>query len=119
MAACHFVLRRDGFESRPDRKSCKFILQDFLFMYYVYILYSLSRDVYYKGFSENVDKRLNHHLSSTGKYTSGTEDWEVVYVQEFSSKSLALIEEKRLKRLNRPSIEKLIKEQNAGLSSRP
>ena len=88
-------------------------------MYYVYILYSLSRDVYYKGFSENVDKRLNHHLSSTGKYTSGTEDWEVVYVQEFSSKSLALIEEKRLKRLNRPSIEKLIKEQNAGLSSRP
>ncbi len=88
-------------------------------MYYVYILYSLSRNVYYKGFSENVDRRLAYHLTSKGKYTSGTEDWEIVYVQEFSSKSLALMEEKRLKRLNRTSIEELIKEQDVGPSSRP
>ncbi|WPO83734.1 hypothetical protein SD427_05230 [Chryseobacterium sp. JJR-5R] len=42
-------------------------------------MYSLSRDVYYKGFSENVDKCLTYHLTSTGKYTSGTEDWDIVY----------------------------------------
>ncbi len=78
-------------------------------MYCVYILYSASRDVYYKGFSGNVGKRLAYHLDSRGKYTSGTDDWQIVYVCEFESKSQALIEEKRLKRLNRASLEKLIK----------
>ena len=77
-------------------------------MYYVYILYSSSRDVYYKGFSENVERRLLYHLESKGRYTSGTDDWKIVYVQEFENKSEALMEEKRLKRLNRSSIEKLI-----------
>ncbi|GAA4152653.1 hypothetical protein GCM10022217_07600 [Chryseobacterium ginsenosidimutans] len=79
-------------------------------MYYVYILYSPSRDIYYKGFSEDVEKRLAYHINSKGKYTSGTEDWKIVYVQSFESKTLALIEEKRLKKLNRVSIEKLIHE---------
>lgn len=79
-------------------------------MYYVYILYSPSRDIYYKGFSEDVEKRLTYHINSKGKYTSSTEDWKIVYVQSFESKTLALIEEKRLKKLNRVSIEKLIKQ---------
>ncbi|KAA0128641.1 GIY-YIG nuclease family protein [Chryseobacterium sp. SN22] len=56
-------------------------------MYFVYILYSASRDVYYKGFSENVEKRLLHHLESKGKYTSGTDNWTVVYMRSFVSKS--------------------------------
>jgi len=77
-------------------------------MYYVYILYSSSRDVYYKGFSENVERRLLYHLKSKGRYTSGTDDWKIVCVQEFENKFEALMEEKRLKRLNRSSIEKLI-----------
>ncbi|KAA0128643.1 GIY-YIG nuclease family protein [Chryseobacterium sp. SN22] len=88
------------------------IYRIFLFMYFVYILYSASRDVYYKGFSENVEKRLLHHLESRGKYTSGIDDWKIVYVQEFENKSKALIEEKRMKRLNRSSIEKLINNKN-------
>ncbi|WP_379968874.1 GIY-YIG nuclease family protein [Epilithonimonas sp. UC225_85] len=77
-------------------------------MYYVYILFSESSDVYYKGFSEDVEKRLEYHLHSKGKFTSGVGDWEIVYVKEFANKKEALIEEKRLKRLNRKSIEKLI-----------
>ncbi|WP_373463410.1 GIY-YIG nuclease family protein [Chryseobacterium sp. SORGH_AS_0447] len=109
MPPCHLVLRRDGFESRPDRKSCKSFYRIFLFMYFVYILYSASRDVYYKGFSENVERRLLYHLESKSKYTSGTNDWKIVYMQEFENKSHALIEEKRLKKLNRTSLEKLIK----------
>jgi putative endonuclease len=79
-------------------------------MYYVYILYSPSRDIYYKGFSEDVEKRLTYHINSKGKYTSRTEDWKIVYVESFESKTLALMEEKRLKKLNRVSIEKLIHE---------
>ncbi|MFN9354261.1 MAG: GIY-YIG nuclease family protein, partial [Chitinophagales bacterium] len=30
-------------------------------MFYVYIIYSASGDVYYKGYTENIDKRLAEH----------------------------------------------------------
>ena len=76
--------------------------------FFVYILYSPSLDVYYKGFSTDVEKRLNYHLESEGKYSSKAKDWEIVYTQQFDNKKAALIEEKRLKRFNRKSIEKLI-----------
>lgn len=61
----------------------------------------------YKGFSEDGERRLLHHLESKGRYTSGTDDWKIVCVQEFENKSEALMEEKRLKRLNRSSIKNL------------
>ena len=76
--------------------------------YYVYILYSATLDVYYKGFSTDVEQRLEYHLTSKHKFTSQTKDWVIVYVQEFEKKQEALKEEKRLKKLNRKSIEKLI-----------
>ena len=76
--------------------------------FYVYILYSASLDVYYKGFSTDVEKRLEYHLNSQHKFTSKAKDWVIVYVQEFSEKTDALLEEKRLKKLNRNSIEKLV-----------
>ena len=76
--------------------------------YFVYILYSKSLDVYYKGFSTDVEKRLEYHLNSQHKFTSQTKDWVIVYKKEFSEKSEALKEENRLKKLNRRSIEKLV-----------
>ncbi|WHF52661.1 GIY-YIG nuclease family protein [Chryseobacterium gotjawalense] len=80
----------------------------FLMKYFVYILYSASLDVYYKGFSTDVNKRLEYHLDSKHKFTSQAKDWIIVYVEEFDEKKEALKEEKRLKKLNRKSIEKLI-----------
>lgn len=77
-------------------------------MFYVYILYSPSLDVYYKGFSEDVEKRLDYHLSGIHKYTSAAKDWEIVYMKAFVSKTDALKEEKRLKKLNRRSLIRLI-----------
>ena len=53
-------------------------------------------------------KRLENHLSGKSKYTSTKTDWVLVYCKEFEIKKDALIEEKRLKKLNRASIEKLI-----------
>ena len=78
-------------------------------MYFVYILYSAQLDVYYKGFSTDVAKRLDYHLDGIHKYTSSVRDWQIVYTASFATKSEALLEEKRIKRLNRASIEKLIK----------
>ena len=76
--------------------------------FYFYILYSASLNVYYKGFSTDIEKRLEYHLNSKNKFTSKAKDWVIVYVQEFSEKTDALLEEKRLKKLNRKSIEKLV-----------
>ena len=77
-------------------------------MFYVYILYSASLDVYYKGFTSNVKGRLELHLLGKSKFTSRANDWTLVYTKEYETKQLALIEEKRLKKLNRTSIQKLI-----------
>ena len=77
-------------------------------MFYVYILYSKSSDLYYKGFTTDLEKRLENHLAGKSKYTSTKSDWVLVYSKEFEIKQEALIEEKRLKKLNRASIEKLI-----------
>ena len=76
--------------------------------FYVYILYSASLDIYYKGFSTDVEKRLDYHLNSKHKFTSKANDWVIVYVREFAEKAAALREEKRLKKLNSESIERLI-----------
>jgi putative endonuclease len=77
-------------------------------MYYVYILYSKSFNLYYKGFTTDISKRLEYHNCGKSTYTSKTNDWELVFECKFQTKREALIEEKRLKKLNRASIEKII-----------
>ena len=76
--------------------------------FYFYILYSASLNVYCKGFSTDIEKRLEYHLNSKNKFTSKAKDWVIVYIKEFSEKTHSLLEEKRLKKLNHKSIEKLI-----------
>ena len=76
--------------------------------HFVYILYSKSLNQYYKGYSTDVNRRLLDHNGGFSRYTSTGIPWELVYVNEFDTKTAALIEEKRLKKLNRKSIEKLI-----------
>ena len=77
-------------------------------MFYIYILYSVSLDIYYKGFTSNVEGRLESHLSGKSEFTSRALDWKLVYTKEYETKRLALVEEKRLKKLNRASLERLI-----------
>ena len=76
--------------------------------YFIYILYSAKLNVFYKGFSLNVSQRLISHLEGKSDFTSKVDDWELVYEKAFETKKLALTEEKRLKKLNRTSLEKLI-----------
>jgi putative endonuclease len=82
-------------------------------MFYTYILYSEFLDVYYKGFTTDIEKRLEYHITGKSKYTSKSKDWIMVYYQFFDSKTDVLIEEKRLKKLNRASIEKIISRFNS------
>jgi len=80
-------------------------------MFYVYIIYSKTFDFYYKGFSENIPHRLLYHNENRSKYTSNKGPWELVYSKGFETKKEALIEELRLKKLNRKSLEALIYDQ--------
>jgi putative endonuclease len=76
--------------------------------YFVYILYSSILDVYYKGFTTNLEQRIASHLEGKSKFTSQAKDWNLVYSKSFETKKEALIEEKRLKKLNRISLDKII-----------
>jgi putative endonuclease len=79
-------------------------------MYFSYIIFSASSDVFYKGFSSNPQQRLWEHNNNLSHYTAGKGPWTLIYIKEFRTKREALIDEKRLKKLNRRSIELLIKE---------
>ncbi len=87
-----------------------FTLPFFVMRYYVYIIYSQSHDIYYKGYSTRPFDRLNEHNNDESRYTSGKGPWELVFVQEFPTKREALQKEKSLKRANRKYIEWLIKQ---------
>jgi putative endonuclease len=77
-------------------------------MFYVYIIFSVSKNVYYKGFTSNLESRLTKHNSGESNYTSSVSDWELVYSMSYDTKTEALKEEKRLKKLNRSALERLV-----------
>ena len=76
--------------------------------WYVYILRSDKDGDYYKGITENIDRRLEEHNSGKSQFTSTKMPWQLVYLKEMSDKRDAIIEEKCLKKLNRKSLEKII-----------
>ena len=82
-------------------------------MYYVYFLYSKSKDRYYVGSSENPEKRLLRHNAGATKSTKPGRPWKIVYVEEFNSKTEAIKREYYLKKMkSRIVLEKIISEQN-------
>jgi putative endonuclease len=66
-------------------------------MYYVYVLYSPSKKIFYKGITGDLDKRYQEHVSGASQFTKSVQDWELAYWQVFINKKDALIEEKFLK----------------------
>ena len=68
-------------------------------MYYVYILLT-ENNTLYCGYTDDVEKRFQKHLSGQGaKYTRANKPIKVVYKAEFETKSEALKEERRIKKL--------------------
>jgi putative endonuclease len=83
--------------------------------FYVYIIWSNTHKVYYKGFSEDPKKRLEDHNNGKAEFTSKFTPWELVFMQGFDSKREALIREKRIKKYSHSQIEKLIKSNGLNL----
>lgn len=68
--------------------------------YYIYILLT-EQNTLYCGYTDDVEKRFQTHLAGKGaKYTRSHKPVKIVYQQEFNTKSEAMKEEKRIKRLS-------------------
>ena len=68
--------------------------------FYIYLIIAkrLNRYITYVGYTKNINKRLNLHNSSKGaKFTKGKK-WKVIFQRKFSTKSLAMKEEYKLKK---------------------
>jgi putative endonuclease len=68
--------------------------------YFVYVLKSISSDILYTGHTDNLDRRLKQHNDPLGhpkKFAPKHAPWELMFSEEFPSRSEAMIREKFLK----------------------
>jgi len=78
-------------------------------MWYVYVLRCNDKSLY-TGISTDVNKRLLRHNSGKGaKYTRHRRPVELVYVEEFITKSEALKREIEIKKLGKENKKRLIR----------
>lgn len=76
--------------------------------YYTYIILT-DKNTFYCGYTDNVEKRFQAHLEGKGaKYTRANKPIKVVYKKEFNTKSDAMKEEARIKKLTHQEKLKLI-----------
>ena len=66
-------------------------------MFYFYILHSKQLDKFYVGYCQNLAERLDRHLSNHKGFTGKAKDWEIVYTEEFATKSEAYARERTVK----------------------
>lgn len=75
--------------------------------YYAYMLLT-EQNTLYCGYTDDIEKRFEKHKQGLGaKYTRAFKPQKLVYVKEFQTKSEAMKEECRLKKLTRPQKEEL------------
>lgn len=69
--------------------------------YYVYIILTATNKLYC-GYTDDVEKRYKLHCEGKGaKFTRANKPLKLVYTKEFNTKSEAMKEEYRIKRLPR------------------
>ena len=69
--------------------------------YFVYIIYSEGFDIYYIGFTENINRRIAQHNSGFEYYTKRYKPWKLVLTIAKPYRLEARILEKKIKNLNR------------------
>ncbi len=81
-------------------KPWRFFFEAFFYYLNIYDLRTILSQFqeFYIGFSSNFEKRLlSHNKLATKGYTIKYRPWEVLFTENFKSKSEALIREKQLK----------------------
>ncbi len=66
-------------------------------MYYVYVLYSKKVNKFYKGYSNDLKKRIFEHNNDKVRSTKFGKPWELIYYEAFIDKTDARREELFLK----------------------
>ena len=66
-------------------------------VYKAYVLYSSKFDEIYIGQTNDLEYRLEKHNSGKSRYTKRYIPWEVVYFEEFETRTEAMKSEKELK----------------------
>ena len=90
--------------------------------YYVYMLLTkrAGKFISYVGYTNNLKKRITNHNSSKGaKFTRGRK-WKLAYSKKYSSKSIAMKEEHKLKKnfkLRKKIKSKFYKNENFNITS--
>ena len=77
-------------------------------LHYIYIIYSPSSGHYYRGYTTNLEKRLERHNNGKSSYTRNFVPWNLVYVEKYDSKTEALQREKKLKKYSKSQVKQLI-----------
>ena len=70
-------------------------------MFFVYIIESVSSKRYYVGQTENLEKRLNSHNLGRNLSTKPYTPWKLKWWKEFSTRSEAVMMERRLKSIRK------------------
>ncbi len=77
--------------------------------YYTYIIKSKIKDRLYIGSCSDLTKRLENHNLGHSRSTKGFIPWEIIYFEEYETKSDAIRREYALKRIkNKETIYKII-----------
>ena len=80
-------------------------------MHFVYIIYSVSRDLYYTGESSDPHERLIKHNSGhySDSFTNQASDWKLIFILECAHRSQAILIERHVKKMkSRTYIKNLI-----------
>jgi putative endonuclease len=90
------VIGAEGGAKKPSEMMAFFY---FRMTYFVYIIYSVSIDRYYVGYSANPWNRLNQHNSNTkDKYTGRATDWILKSTFEVENEAVAIHLERFIKK---------------------
>lgn len=66
-------------------------------MYYVYVLRSDKINKYYVGYTEDINKRLEHHNLGLDRWSKRGTPWKLIYTERYNSKKGAITRERYLK----------------------
>jgi putative endonuclease len=79
-------------------------------MFHTYIIFNSNINQYYIGSTNNIEDRLYRHNAGQNKATKkGAPDWQLVYSEEFNTRSEAVQREMKIKKMkSRKYIERLI-----------
>ena len=76
--------------------------------HYVYVV-ECDGGTYYTGYTTDVQRRVEEHNNGTGaKYTRGRTPVELVYTEQYDTRSAAMSREYEIKQLSRSEKERLV-----------